>query len=106
MKAKTIVSTVILSLAAIGTAQAQLKPFDGVYGKQYSNVTREQVKQELAAARAAGLTGNQEMDNQPFAAQKESDVQSAAAPANINGDPSGLANLKFGDIDNMPFQGS
>jgi hypothetical protein len=115
MKAKTVVFAAMLSLAAAGTAQAQLKPFDGVYGKKYSDVTREQVIQDMQAARASGwLTDNQDMDNQPFTPQKESvEAPSAAAGANTatdnsvaNSDPSGLASVKFGDPDNMPFQGS
>jgi hypothetical protein len=105
MKAKTIVSALILSAATIGTAHAQLTPFQGVYGKQYSDVTRDQVVQEMRAARAAGLTGNEDMDNQPFTAQKESDADRTGVATNADHDPSGLANVKFGDTDNVPFQG-
>jgi hypothetical protein len=105
MKAKIIVSALILSAAAIGTAQAQLAPFDGVYGKQYSNATREQVQQELQAARAAGQTGNEDMDNQPFTAQVDSQTNQAAAPAMNDSHTSSLADDKFGDSDNQPFRG-
>jgi hypothetical protein len=105
MKAKIIVSALILSAAAIGTAQAQLAPFDGVYGKQYSNATREQVQQELQAARAAGQTGNEDMDNQPFTAQVDTQTNQAAAPATTDSHTSSLSDMKFGDSDNQPFQG-
>ncbi|WP_066640651.1 DUF4148 domain-containing protein [Bordetella sp. H567] len=105
MKAKTIVSALILSAAALGTAQAQNVPFQGVYGKQYSNVTREQVIQELQSARAAGKMGNEDMDNKPFTAQRESDAGRPVVAANAGRDPSGLAEVKFGDSDNVPFKG-
>jgi hypothetical protein len=104
MKAKTIVSTLILSLAGIGAAQAQLTPFQGVYGKQSGNVSRDQVIQEMQAARAAGQMGNEDVDNQPFTPQNESNA-SQAGTATADNDPSGLASVKFGDIDNVPFQG-
>jgi hypothetical protein len=111
MKVKTIVSALILSAAAIGTAQAQLAPFAGVYGKQDSHVTHEQVYQELQAARAAGLTGNQDMDNQPFQAQNEAattaqtGTNTQAPSAQNDATPGGLADVKFGDSDNEPFRG-
>ncbi|ARP85357.1 DUF4148 domain-containing protein [Bordetella genomosp. 9] len=106
MKARSIVSTLVLSLAAIGAAQAQTTPFQGVYGKTYSNVTREQVVEELRAARAAGLTGNQDPDNQPFTPQKATPAANANIAVQPSRDEQSLAQLKFGDIDNMPFQGS
>lgn len=106
MKVKTIVSALILSAAAVGVAQAQTTPFQGVYGKQYSTMTRDQVMQEYHAARAAGQTGNGDMDNQPFTPQKESSAGQSSVAANSNEhDYSGMAHLKFGDTDNMPFQG-
>jgi hypothetical protein len=105
MKAKTIVSALILSLAGIGAAQAQLTPFQGVYGKQSGNVSRDQVIQEMQAARAAGQMGNEDVDNQPFTPRNESSASQAGIAATADNDPSGLASVKFGDIDNVPFQG-
>ncbi|OZI66865.1 DUF4148 domain-containing protein [Bordetella genomosp. 11] len=105
MKATTIVSALILSAAAMGVAQAQTTPFQGVYGKQYSNVTRDQVVQEMHAARAAGMNSNEEMDNRPFTAQQESNAAQPNVATSTDRDPSGLAHMKFGDTDNMPFQG-
>ncbi|ANN78449.1 DUF4148 domain-containing protein [Bordetella flabilis] len=110
MKARTLVSASILAFAAVGSAHAQLTPFQGVYGKQYSNVTRAQVIQEMHAAKAAGLTGNEDMDNQPFVAQKETGTDHAAtatagAATQADATPKGVGAMKFGDIDNMPFQG-
>jgi hypothetical protein len=104
MKARILASALVLSFAAIGGAQAQLTPFQGVYGKQYSDVTRAQVIQEMHAAKAAGLTGNEDMDNQPFVPQKETGADQSA-PAAQAATPNKLGAMKFGDIDNMPFQG-
>jgi hypothetical protein len=105
MKTRTVTATLLLAFAAIGSAQAQLTPFQGVYGKQYSNVTRAEVIQEMHAAKAAGLTSNEDMDNQPFVAQKESTADHAATATKTDPAPNEMAALKFGDIDNMPFQG-
>lgn len=105
MKTSTIVSTLILSFAAMGAAQAQLAPFNGVYGKQYSNMTHAQVMREDQAARAAGLTSNEDMDNQPFAPQKESGADQGKVTATTDDHHGSLADEKFGDIDNEPFHG-
>ncbi|CAM3488305.1 DUF4148 domain-containing protein [Bordetella sputigena] len=105
MKTRTIVSALILSAAAVGAAQAQTTPFQGVYGKQYSNVTRDQVMQELQAARAAGQMSNEDMDNQPFKAQPASSASHISVATQGDRDPSGLGHVKFGDTDNVPFQG-
>ncbi|WP_157792883.1 DUF4148 domain-containing protein [Bordetella genomosp. 8] len=105
MKIKTIVSALVLSAAAVGVAQAQTTPFQGVYGKQYSNVTRDQVAQELQAARAAGQMGNEDMDNQPFKAQPAASAPRTSVATDGQRDPSGLGHVKFGDTDNTPFQG-
>jgi hypothetical protein len=107
MKTLTLVSASVLAFAAAGSAQAQLTPFQGVYGKQYSNVTRAQVIQEMHAAKAAGMTGNEDMDNQPFTPQKETGTHPAATAgtaAQADTTPKGVGAMKFGDIDNMPFQ--
>jgi hypothetical protein len=105
MKTSAIVATVILSFAALGTAQAQLAPFDGVYGKKTSTMTHDQVMQEYKAARAAGLTGNQDMDNQPFTPQQESATDNSKMTATPDSHRSSLEDTKFGDSDNTPFQG-
>jgi hypothetical protein len=107
MKAKTIVSALILSFAAIGAAQAATPrgdsdntPFQGVYGQEASSVSRDQVVAQLEQARAAGLTGNADNDNVPFTAQADSpSIPAVAQSGGVHGD------LAFGDIDNQPFQG-
>jgi hypothetical protein len=108
MNAKTIVSALILSFAAVGAAQAATPrgdidntPFQGVYGQVDNGASRAQVVAELQQARAAGLTGNYESDNAPFTAQADSGVTRAQVAAGIVHD-----NFAFGEPDNQPFQGA
>jgi hypothetical protein len=103
MNAKTIVSAVILSFAAIGAAQAATprgdidnQPFQGVYGQADNGASRAQVVAELQQARAAGLTANAESDNAPFTA--EADTGLTRAQVALGSD--------FGDTDNQPFEGA
>ncbi|AOB29421.1 hypothetical protein AKI39_00200 [Bordetella sp. H567] len=101
MKAKTIVSALILSFAAIGAAQAANSepnnvPFQGVYGQAASNVNRTYVLDQLLQARSAGLTGNADIDNTPFTAQADSGVSHAQIARGSD----------FGDSNNQPFQGA
>ncbi|ANN64953.1 DUF4148 domain-containing protein [Bordetella bronchialis] len=101
MKAKTIVSAVILSFAAIGAAQAANSepnnvPFQGVYGQTADSVSRAQVVADLQQARAAGLTGNADTNNAPFTAQADSGVSRAQIALGSD----------FGDSNNEPFQGA
>jgi hypothetical protein len=113
MKAKTIVSALILSFAAIGAAQAGTprgdtdnQPFQGVYGQVDNGATRAQVVAELAQARAAGLTGNNgDSNNVPFTAQADSGVSRAQIVADIDRGNTATS-LAFGDVDNLPFQGA
>jgi hypothetical protein len=102
MKTKTIVSALILTFAGVAAAQAQTTPFQGVYGKQTSSMTRDQVQSEYQAARAAGQTGNQDMDNQPFTPQADSSAAQNSAAAQPQHD---MRDVKFGDSDNQPFNG-
>jgi hypothetical protein len=108
MKIQTIVSSVALSLALVAGAQAGTPrgdtdntPFQGVYGQVDGNAaSRNQVAAELQQARVAGLTGNADVDNVPFAAQAEAPSAPAVAETgSVHGD------VAFGDIDNQPFQG-
>jgi hypothetical protein len=101
MKAKTIVSALILSFAAVGAAQAANSepnnvPFQGVYGQADNGVSRAQVVAELQQARVAGLTGNADSDNAVFTAQAESTVTRAQVALGSD----------FGDTNNQPFQGA
>jgi hypothetical protein len=101
MKAKTIVSALILSFAAIGAAQAANSepnnvPFQGVYGQADNGVSRAQVVAELQQARVAGLTGNADSDNAVFTAQADSGVTRAQVALGSD----------FGDTNNQPFQGA
>jgi hypothetical protein len=100
MNAKTIVSAVILSFAAIGAAQAANSepdnvPFQGVYGQADNGASRAQVIAELQQARAAGQTGNGDVDNAPFLAQADSGLTRAQVALGSD----------FGDTNNQPFQG-
>ena len=108
MKIQTIVSSVALSLALVAGAQAGTPrgdtdnaPFQGVYGQADGHAaSRGQVTAELRQARAAGLTGNSDVDNTPFTAQAEvPTVPATVAAGGVHGD------VAFGDIDNQPFQG-
>jgi hypothetical protein len=111
MKTASIATAFILSFAAIGAAQAGTPrgdsdnvPFQGVYGQANTGLSRAQVVAELQQARAAGQTGNQDIDNQPFVAQADSGVSRAQVEAGI--DHSGTGHdIAFGDPDNQPFQG-
>jgi len=110
MNAKTIVSAVILSFAAIGAAQAANSepdnvPFQGVYGQAANTVSRAQVVAELQQARLAGLTGNSESNNVPFTAQADSGVTRAQITADIDRGNT-TTSIAFGDLDNQPFQGA
>jgi hypothetical protein len=111
MNAKNIATALILSFAAIGAAQAGTPrgdsdntPFQGVYGQADTGASRAQVIAELQQARTAGLTGNQDIDNQPFVAQADSGVTRAQVAAGIDQSNGGI-DIAFGDIDNLPFQG-
>ena len=101
MKAKTIVSALILSFAAIGAAQAANSepnnvPFPGVYGQAGASASRTQIVAELQQARVAGLTGNADSDNAPFATQADSGLSHAQVARGSD----------FGDTNNQPFQGA
>lgn len=105
MNAKTIASALILSFAAIGAAQAANSepnnvPFQGVYGQADTGASRAQVIAELQQARAAGLTGNGDVDNAPFLSQADSGVSRAQVASGIVQN-----DLAFGDLNNQPFQG-
>ncbi|ARP83548.1 hypothetical protein CAL12_23885 [Bordetella genomosp. 8] len=110
MKAKTIVSALILSFAAIGAAQAANSepnnvPFQGVYGQAANGVSRAQVVAELQQARSAGLTANRESNNAPFVAQADSGVTRAQVVADIDSGNTSTS-IAFGDLNNQPFQGA
>ena len=95
MKIQTIVSSVALSLALVAGAQAGTPrgdtdniPFQGVYGQVDSNAaSRADVVAQLQQARAAGLTGNDDVDNAPFTAQAEAPSAPAVAQSgSVHGD--------------------
>ncbi|WP_454690776.1 DUF4148 domain-containing protein [Achromobacter aloeverae] len=106
---KTIATSLIVSFALIGAAQAagpvgssiDTLPFQGVYGQADNSTSRAQVQAELQKARNEGLVANSDVDNAPFTAQADSgvsrdEVAAQAAPQ------SGTA---ISDLDNVPFQG-
>ncbi|OZI66183.1 DUF4148 domain-containing protein [Bordetella genomosp. 11] len=110
MQAKTIVSALILSFAAIGAAQAANSepdnvPFQGVYGQAANSVSRSQVLADLAQAREAGLTANADSDNAPFVAQADSGVTRAQVAAGIDHADTATS-IAFGDTNNQPFEGA
>ena len=61
---KTLVSALILSASFIGAAQAGELDYPPALNTE-STLTRAQVQQELAAARAHGLTDSGELDYPP-----------------------------------------
>lgn len=61
---KTLVSALILSASFIGAAQAGELDYPPALNTE-STLTRAQVLQELAAARAHGLTDSGELDYPP-----------------------------------------
>ena len=108
---KTLATTLILSFALIGGAQAATPrgdsdnvPFQGVYGQVDStSATRSQVQAELQQAQTAGLVGLGDSDNAPYTAQADSGVSRAQVAAEVAQQPGAIA---FGDSDNVPFQGA
>lgn len=114
MKNKTIISSVVLSFAATGGAQAagtwdmsSTAPFKGVYGQVESSPSRAQVQAELQQARAAGQVNNGDIDNVPFDGVYGEGGQSTGR-AQVQGEllPAHTAGLMDnGDIDNKPFHG-
>ncbi|MFC4273767.1 DUF4148 domain-containing protein [Achromobacter aloeverae] len=99
---KTIATSLIISFALIGAAQADNAPFPGVYGKTYSSTSRAQVQAELQQAKHDGLVSRGDIDNAPFTAQADSDVSRAQVAAEVAQQPGAVA---FGDSDNVPFGG-
>lgn len=110
MRTKTIATSLILSFALIGAAQAGTPrgdsdntPFQGVYGQSdNSAASRAQIQAELQQANANGQVAFGDTDNVPFQPQAEGQVsrvqlaQEANQSAGVNA---------FGDSDNTPFQG-
>jgi hypothetical protein len=109
MRTKTIATSLILSFALIGAAQAGTPrgdsdntPFQGVYGQDdSSSASRAQVQAELQQAHANGQVAFGDTDNVPFQAQPDAQV-SRAQVAHESGSRGSFA---FGDSDNTPFQG-
>ncbi|MFC4276738.1 DUF4148 domain-containing protein [Achromobacter aloeverae] len=106
---KTIATSLIISFALIGAAQAGTPrgdvdnvPFQGTYGQAGSSVSRAQVQAELQQAKAEGLVVRGDLDNAPFTAQAESTVSRAQVAAEVAKTPGATA---FGDLNNVPFQG-
>ncbi len=106
---KTIATSLIVSFALIGAAQAGTPrgdidnvPFQGTYGQADSSVSRAQVQAELQQAKNEGLMARGDLDNAPFTAQAESNLSRAQVAADVAKVPGATA---FGDTDNVPFQG-
>jgi hypothetical protein len=76
---KSILSALILSAAAFGAAQAgELGYLDNPGSNTQSSVSRAQVQNELAQARALGETGNGELVNIAHAPQAQASQLSRA----------------------------
>jgi len=106
---KTIATSLIVSFALIGAAQAGTPrgdidnvPFQGTYGQADSSTSRAQIQAELQQAKNEGLVAFGDVDNVPFAAQADSNVSRAQVAADVAKTPGAIA---FGDTDNVPFEG-
>jgi len=106
---KTIATSLIISFALIGAAQAGTPrgdsdnvPFQGTYGQADSSTSRAQVQAELQQAKAEGLVAFGDVDNVPFAAQADSTLTRAQVADEVAKTPGATA---FGDLNNVPFQG-
>ncbi|WP_233237572.1 DUF4148 domain-containing protein [Bordetella sp. LUAb4] len=106
---KTIATSLIISFALIGAAQAGTPrgdtdnvPFQGTYGQADSSTSRAQVQAELQQAKTEGLVAFGDVDNTPFAAQADSTLTRAQVADEVAKTPGATA---FGDLNNVPFQG-
>ncbi|OWT80894.1 MULTISPECIES: DUF4148 domain-containing protein [unclassified Achromobacter] len=106
---KTIATSLIISFALIGAAQAGTPrgdidnvPFQGTYGQADSSTSRAQIQAELQQAKNEGLVAFGDVDNVPFAAQAESSLTRAQVADEVAKTPGATA---FGDLNNVPFQG-
>ncbi|ALM85475.1 DUF4148 domain-containing protein [Bordetella sp. N] len=106
---KTIATSLIVSFALIGAAQAATPrgdvdnvPFQGTYGQADSSTSRAQIQAELEQAKTQGIVAFGDIDNAPFAAQAESNVSRAQVADEAAKTPGATA---FGDLNNVPFQG-
>lgn len=111
MTTKIIATSLILSFALIGGAQAATQrgdsdnvPFQGVYGQvDGSAASRVQIQAELQQAKSAGQVAFGDINNVPFTAQADSSVTRGQVAADVGREPGSVA---FGDINNTPFQGA
>jgi len=106
---KTIATSLIVSFALIGAAQADTPrgdidnvPFQGSYNQVDSSTSRAQIQAELQQAKNEGLVARGDLNNVPFAAQADSNVSRAQVAADVAATPGATA---FGDTNNVPFQG-
>jgi len=106
---KTIATSLIVSFALIGAAQAGTPrgdidnaPFQGTYGQADNSTSRAQIQAELQQAKNEGLVAFGDVNNVPFAAQTDSSVSRAQVAADVSATPGATA---FGDTNNVPFQG-
>jgi hypothetical protein len=106
---KTIATSLIVSFALIGAAQAGTPrgdsdnvPFQGSYNQVDSSTSRAQIQAELQQAKNEGLVARGDLNNVPFAAQADSSVSRAQVAADVSATPGATA---FGDTNNVPFQG-
>jgi hypothetical protein len=106
---KTIATSLIVSFALIGAAQAATPrgdtdnvPFQGTYGQADSSTSRTQIQAELEQAKNQGLVAFGDVNNVPFASQANSNVSRAQVAADVAQQPGAIA---FGDSDNAPFEG-
>ncbi|ALM83846.1 DUF4148 domain-containing protein [Bordetella sp. N] len=106
---KTIATSLIVSFALIGAAQAATPrgdidnvPFHGNYTQADNSASRSQIQAELQQAKSEGLVARGDLNNVPFAAQADSNVSRAQVAADAAKTPGATA---FGDLNNVPFQG-
>jgi len=106
---KTIATSLIISFALIGAAQAGTPrgdtdnvPIQGTICQAATSTSRAQVQAELQQAKTEGLVAFGDVDNVPFAAQADSNVTRAQVADEVAKTPGATA---FGDLNNVPFQG-
>ena len=106
--AATVLATMTLLSAGAHAASPNIEPnnvpFQGVYGQQDDGLTRAQVVQELAQAKAAGLVTSGELNYPPVQAHADAgksvaQVHAELAAAKADGQ------YTFGTLDYPPTAG-
>jgi len=108
--AALLMSTTVLSAGAYASSNVEPNnvPFQGVFGQRDDSVSRAQVAQELAQAKAQGQVSNVEPNNVAFQGAYGQDESIAKTRAQVRAE---LADAKAHGLvsnvepNNVPFQG-